>query len=193
MENMQEVEGRILTRVIIEIAGKPEGHVIKSMDLLIKKAKADENFNVKNIEVSDIKEEEGAFTIFSEIELETKNLDALAWFCFDYMPASVEIIEPRVIKYDAKHLTTFLNDIQTRIHAMDLALKSLSVENQKIKQNGAALMRNMLYSLISKKRMYLDEISKIMGIPLDDVEKIINELIEQKRVVKEEEKYSWVK
>jgi len=103
MENIEEMDGKILSRVIVQIAGKPEGHVVKSMDLLLKKIKNDKNFSVKEVDVSEIKEEKEVFNLFSEIELETKNLDQLAWFCFDYMPSSVEI-EKRIKNIDSSML-----------------------------------------------------------------------------------------
>jgi len=191
MEAEQEIQ-KVLSRVIVQLAGKPEEHVLDSMDLMIKKIKDDENLAVANIEISDIKEEGGIFNLFAEIEITTKDIDELAWFCFDYMPASVEIIEPREMKYDAKHLTNFFNEIQTRLHSMDLVLKTLSLENKKLKGNGMALMRNMLYYLTGKDSRSLEDISKIMGIKEEEIKKIIDELISQKRIVKMGEKYKWI-
>src|SRR3989344_2615144 len=126
----QKPEEKILSRVIVQIVGKPESNIVKAMDLMIEKIKKDENLLIRHIETSEITEEEGIFSIFTEIEIETKGMDELAWFCFDYMPSSVEIIEPREIKYRAEHLTSFLNEIQSRVHSMDLALKTLSLENK---------------------------------------------------------------
>src|SRR3989344_1893181 len=188
MENKKEL--KILSRVIIHIAGNPQTHIIKSMDLLIKKIQQDENFQVVSIEPSEVSEEEGMFTIFAEIELRTKDIDQLAWFCFDYLPSSVEIIEPRELIYRADHLSSFFNEMQNRMHSLDLALKTLTMENKKLHTNGSALMRNLLY-YITKTPKSLEDISKATGISKEELAPIINTLLEQKRLVLESEKYKW--
>lgn len=183
-------EGYILSRVIINVVGKPESQVIQAADLIIHKLKKDENFIVNNIEVSDVKKEDPLFTLFAEIELLTKNIDQIAWFCFDYMPASIEIIEPRELKYKSEQMTNFFNDIQQRIHSLDLALKTMALENKKIKTNGSLLMRNMLFYLTQTPKSP-KELSKALGIPEPDLQPIIDNLLNQKRLILEGNKYKW--
>jgi len=186
-------EGEIISRVIVQVAGKPKEHIIKVGDLMVKRIKSEKNLKVIQLDLSDVTEEEGMFTLFAEIEMKTKNIDHLAWFCFDYMPASVEIIEPREIRYGAQHLSNFFNEVQTRVHALDLALKTLTVENNKIKKNGSALIRNMLYYLTNKEPKSHQELSKVMGISEGELKPILDLLLEQKKMVKEGNNFKWVK
>ena len=189
----QSAEQAILSRAIIQIVGKPEGHVVKAMDLLLKKLKEDKHFAIKATEISDPEPQDTLFSIFVEVEFKTKTIDELSGFCFDYLPASIEIIEPRELIYTAEHLTRFFNEIQSRIHTLDLALKTLSVDNKQIKQKGSIIIRNMIHSLIRTDPKTLTELAELTGIAEHDLQTILEELLQQQRVSKSNEKYRWVK
>lgn len=187
----QQAEEEIISRAIIQIVGKPEGNIITAMDLLIQKIKKDDHLKVTSIDVSEVEPKDNLFSILAEIEFKTPTIDQLAWFCFDYLPASIEIIEPRELKYSAQDLTSFFNEIQTRIHAMDLAMKSLTLENKKVKKNGNSLIRNILYHLTKEGPKSLRYLAQETGIKDEDLQSILTLLVEQGRMTKEDDAYQW--
>jgi len=102
---MDQEKSKIHARVIIEMMGAPKEHIVKTMEMLIDKIKEDEKEegNIKMIgsETADPVEKDSLWSIFSEIEVELKDVPSLIGFCFDYMPSSVEIISPNQFSFDS--------------------------------------------------------------------------------------------
>jgi hypothetical protein len=72
--------------------------------------------------VSDPKELEkhpGIFTCFAEADFESPNFSRVTETMFDFMPSSVEIIEPSKVIMDANEATTMLNNLTGRLHRYD--------------------------------------------------------------------------
>ncbi|MFW6233695.1 MAG: hypothetical protein ACOC3Z_03465, partial [Nanoarchaeota archaeon] len=120
-------------RAIIEILGKPKEHVIESMKKYVENIKKDENYDVEEEMIEEPVEQEdqpGVFSTYSEIVFNVKDVNQLISFCFDYMPSSVEIIDPEDFQMTSKHLTDLLNDLQSRLHHTEMITKKLFEENK---------------------------------------------------------------
>ena len=74
------------------------------------------------------------WSTFADIELYAESIERLLGLCFDYMPSSVEIIEPDELKIKSIDLTNFINDLQARLHRYDMLIKSLNAENILLKR-----------------------------------------------------------
>ncbi|MEM3127156.1 MAG: hypothetical protein QW331_03765, partial [Candidatus Woesearchaeota archaeon] len=109
-------KGYIHARVIIELMGKPKEHVEKTIKDYIKHISEDQNFEVLNQEIAPLEPKEEYFVTFAELEILCKDVPSLVGFCFDYMPSSIEIIEPEKINYDRHQLSSIINDLQARLH-----------------------------------------------------------------------------
>jgi len=46
-----------------------------------------------------------ALSTFVDLEMLTKGSEKLVWFCFDYLPSSIEIIDPQHIRYSGKEFS----------------------------------------------------------------------------------------
>ena len=128
----------IKATTIIEILGKPQEHVKKTLDKVHELVKNNQSFKLINHTLSTPKEvQEGKeiFTAFGEFDIEFSEIDDVFGFCFDFMPSSIEITEPEELKLDSASVTDFLNDIIAKIHQYDLTLKKYMLKEQAEKQN----------------------------------------------------------
>ncbi len=78
---------------------------------------------------------------FGELEFTTDKLENVTTFCFDYMPSIIEVIKPTDIAFNNSDLTHFLNDLQARLHQVDMVAKEVSMQNKQLQQNTASLLK----------------------------------------------------
>ena len=118
-------------KTIIEILGKPKEHVEETLKTYVKALEKDVKFKIISSEFADAEEQEQdeLFSAFAELEIETNELEHLFGFCFDYMPASIDIIEPENLTILSHQLNTIVNDLQGKLHTLDMAVKQLKNEN----------------------------------------------------------------
>lgn len=189
-------QGYVQSRVIIEIAGRPKEHVEKSIQSYIDQISKNENIIILTKDINkaeEVKDSQGFFVSFVELEILTKNINALIEFCFDYMPSSVEVLEPQELKLVGRDISGLLNDLQAKLHKVDLALKHMNTENSFLKNNTKALLRNMMTILLFSSEKTLEQLSKVTGIELKELEKFLEILIKENHIQKKEGKYSLVK
>ncbi|MBS3167002.1 hypothetical protein J4403_02230 [Candidatus Woesearchaeota archaeon] len=128
-------ETKIIARIIVEIMGAPQEHVVDTMNKVIIKLKESDTLVVKTVETADcVKVDEKFFSTFSEIEIEVKKLETLMSLGFDFMPSSIEILEPQSLELKSQELTDFLNDLITRLHNYNVIVNNLQAENILMKQ-----------------------------------------------------------
>ena len=91
---MTDEKNHIRCRTILEVLGKPQEYVEKSLKGYIEHIKEDSELVVLNEEIAEIKEQGPMFSQFVELDLVIKSPKKLIAFCFQYMPSSLEIIKP---------------------------------------------------------------------------------------------------
>lgn len=126
-------QGWIHLHIIIEILGKPASHLEEVMKAVVEKLRTEKDVEVLSSEIAPATnaEEEGAeevFTIFAEIELLAKGMAKITDIVFDYMPASVEIVNPPAINFKLEDANTLLNDVASRLHQYDALSKQFKLE-----------------------------------------------------------------
>jgi hypothetical protein len=187
---------KIIARVIIQMMGSPKKHIEDTMQMYMDKIVTD----YKDIEIIEEKrskakkdkenKETELFKIYTELEIEAKGIESLVWFCFDYMPSSVEILEPDKIIYDQHDFTDFLNDLQSKLHHTDMTIKNLSAENQVIKKNGMMLIRNIVMLQLKVGKNDCETLATNAGVPVDHMEKFLEGLIKEGKIKKDKDLYS---
>ncbi len=118
--------------MIVEMAGRPARHLTESLEKHISILNEVKDITVHSIRVSkprEIKREdmsEGGmskedimFTAFAEADFECDNFGRLSETMFDFMPSSVEVIEPSKIGINTTEATSLLNNISGRLHRYD--------------------------------------------------------------------------
>lgn len=185
------MEQRMIARVVIQMLGAPKKHIEDTLKMYVDKIE-EEHKDIKILKRYQSKAKLGKdklFNVFAELELEVRGAEQLVWFCFDYMPASVEILEPETFTYESHEFTNFLNDLQAKLHKTDMAIKGLSAENQVLKKNAMTLVRNIILVQLSSGPSDLKTLSKRAGVPEDHMLAFLKELIQEGKVRKEGDQY----
>ncbi len=132
--NLKEklAEGHFQAILVIEIMGRPPKYVSDSLKLVIQALEKEDSvwiLNKKLFKPKKVKEAE-LFSTFAEIEILAPSFRRLMELCLDYMPSSIEIIEPKQIRMDLTESTNLLNDLNAKLHKYDAELKRSKLENQ---------------------------------------------------------------
>jgi hypothetical protein len=134
---MEETKVKIKTRAILEIMGAPKEHVEKTMSLVLGKVKDNKDMHVYIEKTSEPAQVEGRpyWSMFTELEIGFKDEDGVMGFCFDFMPSSIEIIEPMDFKFKKDTLENLFNDLVARLHHYDMMIKNIHAQNMILKQD----------------------------------------------------------
>ncbi len=120
----------IVSRITVEVLGSPKEHVEKALGEVINKLKADKQIEVINVNAYEAQEQKNKlWSTFADIEIETKNLKKLTEICYDYMPSTLEILEPVGLEIEAIEVQDFMNDILTKMHKYSMILRKFQTEN----------------------------------------------------------------
>ncbi len=193
---------KILCRTIVEIVGKPKKHVEDALNLVVEKSQEIKGLKIEKKEISEIKSlkdeklskteqkiQDAAgelFISFVEIEFTADNIDVVASFCFDFLPSSIELVEPETIKISTNHVSNLMNDLLSKLHNADMAVKRLNFENAALTKNAKLLLRNTIMVSLKLKEQNLEALSNSIGIPVDQLKPFLDSLV-NKNFVKEEE------
>ena len=192
---MAEVEAKsekthVRCRTIIEILGKPKEHVEKTLEMYTDKIRQDPDLIILNVSLSDAEEKDKLWAAFAEIELVVKGIEKLIGFCFDYMPSSIEILKPEEFAMKAATIQDFVNDLQARLHAVDMMVKKQKNENDFLRKNMNIAVRNVILVSLAKSRLDKEHLSKITGIKDEELEIFLKKLIGEKKIKEENNIYS---
>lgn len=174
--------------IIVELMGTPQEHIKNTMELYLERIKEDKNMLVEHEDLAPIEKKDSFFLQFVELTIEFKSVKKLIEFCFDYMPSSIEIIEPANITYDSQNLSDIVNDLQAKLHQLDMIIKNLRAENKILNDNGNLLLRNIILVALKEERT-IDELIKATGVNKEAVEKFLENLVNSKLVGKKAGKY----
>lgn len=130
--------------MIVEMAGRPAEHLTATLEKHIGTLYKIEDITVHSIKVSEPREIEQKnvpegqvmFTAFAEADFETESFSRLTETMFDFMPSSVEVIEPSKVTLDMGESTALLNNISGRMHRYDEIAK---IAGGRLKQMNAQL------------------------------------------------------
>ncbi|MFH0711748.1 MAG: hypothetical protein V1889_01185 [archaeon] len=120
--------------MIVEIAGRPAEHLKNALAEHIGILNKVNDITVHSIKLSEPKEIEnsnGMLTCFAEADFETTSFGRLSETMFDFMPSSVEIIEPTNVSLSMHEATDLLNNISGRMHRYDEIAK---IAGEKLRQ-----------------------------------------------------------
>jgi len=178
------MDKKILFRVVIEVMGKPKEHVESSMKKYLQNLKENKDYRVVSEELAELKKQDDSelWMIFAELELETEKAGNLINFCFDYMPSLIEIIEPKELSLGALEMSHFLNDLQAKLHSVDMIAKQLKIENDMLKHNTGSLLKNYITVLLGPQNLTSEQLSELTGVNKDKLEDYLDNLIDEERI-----------
>ncbi|MFH1430921.1 MAG: hypothetical protein ABIG37_00435 [Nanoarchaeota archaeon] len=118
--------------LILEIMGKPAEHISETLNKIIENLEKEKDTKLINkvvAEPKEIKEQEGIFSSFAEVEIET-DIGQLLLIIFAYMPSHIEILEPENLRIKNSDLNIFLNELLKKLHQYDEMAKAFMIERQ---------------------------------------------------------------
>ncbi len=183
-------EGKILTRVIIEIVGKPKEHIEKALKIVVEKIKEEKDIQIVEEKVFDAEKQEEMFSTFAELGILFKNMQTLVGFCFDFMPSSIEILDPEKLSFDSNQFAGLINDLLTKLHQMTFRVIQNDAEKKALKKNMLNMLKNTVMILLNIKSMQLEQISKSSGINEKDLKPLLDSMVKENIINLKEEIYS---
>jgi len=189
-------KGWIHSRMLIEIIGKPKEFVEETCKKYIEKIKQDKDIDVLHIETDsaeEVKEMQGFYATFIDLETLMPSLNMLVGFCFDYMPSSVEIIHPEKITFANRELSSFINELQQKLHSLDMMLKQNRNENEYLTRNVHQLLRNVVNLILLKQERTAQEIGNVVGLAEDKMKIFLDNLVKENKLERNGEKYRLTK
>lgn len=185
-------KGYLLTRAIIEIVGKPKEHIKSTLETFIDQIEEKDFYDVedKQVEEPTETEDEGIFSTFAEITFWTNRMENLAAFCFDFMPSSIEILEPEKMITKAGELTDLFNDLQGRLHHIDMMAKTLHNENKRYAHSMLAISKNIVMLTLSRGPKDVQGLVKTTGIEEKALKPFLDKLIKEKTIEEKDGMYS---
>jgi len=140
------------------------------------------------------------FKVLIDLEVGVKDRLKMFDFCFEFMPFSIEVIQPMNITLSAADLTEYLTSIQATLHKIDNDFKKANAANQVFKNNNETLTKNMIQMLknnvllsLREKDKDSKELAKNVGIPEEQLKPFLEKMIAHKDIKIEKNKYSIVK
>ncbi len=189
MEDINELvaQGWLHTNIVLQIVGAPKEHVEKTMQTLITQMSEDSHYDVRDKKLHEPELQEGSdkiFSTFAEIELLVKSYDSLVMLCFEYMPSSIEIASPEHLEISNTDISNLLNDLMDRLHRVDFLLKQKTARNDILERNAARMLKNSILIAVENPRS-TGELSKIVGIGTEDLEKFLEQFASEGELVKD--------
>ncbi len=184
----------ILSRILIEILGSPQKHVEEASRLVVQKLEKLSHIKVETYKVFDTIKKGVFFTAFIEAEIKTQTAEDLIGFCFDFMPSTVEIIEPDEFQFESRELEKPLNDLLARLHQSDMILKKRTAKKTVLENNLKKLVRNFILHLIKEadpaEGIPISQINQKIGIKEEVVKAYLDNLIKEGRIKEKDGQYS---
>ncbi len=183
-------EGKILTRIIIEIVGKPKEHIEKALKLVVEKIKEQKGLQIVEEKLFDAEKQDEMFSTFAELGVLFKDIETLVGFCFDFMPSSIEILDPEKLSFDSNEFAGLINDLLAKLHQMTLKMVQNDIEKKALKKNMLNMLKNIVMILLNIKSMQLEQLSKSSGINEKDLKPLLDSMIKEKIIDLKEGVYS---
>lgn len=149
--------------MIVEVAGRPADYVRQGLETHVSRLDQMKDIEVIRKTLSEpkrVEHHEEAYTCFAEIEIAVETFQRLLELIFDFMPSSIEIIEPGRIEFDSQEATMFVNNLAGRLHRYDeiakiaqFKIKALNAQLAELKNRPEAIPEEKTKpKKISKKR-----------------------------------------
>lgn len=179
-------EQSVKARAIIEMLGAPKEYIEKTLKDYVAKLK-DEGLNVLDEDYHEAQKQDELFSAFVELDIQFKNLTKVLDFCFESMPSSIEIYEPEKLELPAIEFNNLLNDLQARLHEVDMYVKTTEAEKEVLDKNAIQILQNFIITELRHKPQKLEDLSPVVGIPPEQLRAFIDKLVEKGVVVMEDE------
>ena len=169
----------VTARVIIEMLGSPKDHVEKTIRDYVLVLKKDKNITLLKEDVADAQEQNGLYMAFVEMDIKFSTVNKLMDFCFESMPSSVEILEPQELSFDSSNLSSLLNDLQARLHQVDMSMKQLTAQSGIVDRNAMNVLHNFIKFTVKEGGKTAKELAPIVGIKEEQLARFLELMLDE--------------
>jgi chromosome condensin MukBEF ATPase and DNA-binding subunit MukB len=130
-------ERKITAMMIIEVAGRPPEYLVNSLKLHLEKLNHIKDVRLLSTKIAEprlIDGEKELYTCFGEVEVQVIGLQKLIDLVFDFMPSSIEVLDPIDLELNCQEATMSLNDLAGRLHKYDEIAKIARMQIQQLTQ-----------------------------------------------------------
>lgn len=187
MPEEAQKSNHIRCRTIVEILGKPKEHVEEALKGYVGGIRKDRDLVVLGEDYAEATAQGNMWAKFVELDLVVKGLPKLIGFCFEYMPSSIEIIKPDDFRLLNSEMAGFLNDLQGRLHNVDMLTKQLKFQNDFLRVNMNAMMHNIVMITLKGRSLAAEQLASVTGIDKGELDKFIEKMIKEGKIIKEDE------
>ena len=171
----------IRARAIIEMLGAPKTYIEKTLQNYVQKLKK-EGASISEETYAEATPTDKLFTTFAEFTIVFNNLNNLLTFCFESMPSSIEIIEPDALALPSNELTSFLCDLQARLHEADMVIKTINAKYKTLDTNATNVFYNFIKYLLQQGSKTPMELATLLGITEKEVLPFLAELQKKQQI-----------
>ncbi len=185
-------EHHIRFLALIEVVGKPKEYVDQAIHGYVNDIKNNGDFVVLRETFADSIEKGKFWSTFVELELVVKNVHQLIAFCFDYMPASIDILKPEVLTFTLRDTNLFFNDLQSKLHMVDMVAKNRAAEIDFLKTNLKTMIENTIMIVLVNRAFSGEDLSNLLKIGKEEIQFFLDDLEKNNKIKKEGETYTLV-
>lgn len=164
----------IKASLILEIMGRPAGHIKEALNTLVIKMGGEEGVELidkKYHEPKPIKDTKDLFTCFAEVNVKFDSLERFFAVIMGYMPSNVEVYEPDKFRMETHEINSLGNFITSKLHRYDEIVKRVMTERDILfKQLQYLRQGGKIEDLIKTEEKFAKSIEKAKGKP-EDTEK----------------------
>lgn len=179
----------MLVRSLIEMMGAPKEHVESTLKGYVETWK-ENGVKIKKENYAEMEERDGLWSTFVELEVEFDNAAQIMGFALDALPASMEVMDPEQLEFQAQDMTALLNDMLGRLHETDMVVKNLRSQLQVIDKNALNTFRNFISYALRQEAMALEDIAKVVGADEKQLKPFLDKMLEENLLKLVEGKYT---
>ncbi|MDK2849502.1 MAG: hypothetical protein PWP03_453 [Candidatus Woesearchaeota archaeon] len=178
-------EDWVKARILLEMIGKPKDFLVQKLEEHILNAEKVDGVKIISYEIEEPEEKEQFFSTFAEVELLFKDQTRLIYFCFEFLPAHIEITDPEEFLFTAKDLTDILNDLIIKLHSWDKTVRVINEQNKILYNNQSVLIENMLYLSLRTGPKTIQQLERDIGLPSKSFWDVVDKMKKKGLIVEE--------
>ncbi len=184
-------DGWIRALVTFELVGKPREHIENTLKSYLANIKNDSRIMTIREEFADaIEQDDGFFSAFCEYECVVETMEVMTWLAINFMPASIEILDPEHIKLEGRIIGNWFNDLLAKLHEVSNVLREERGVNAHITQGMNALIKNAIVLALKGGEKTSKQLEKVLGIPAKQLEPFLTHLVDKGGIIQKNNKYA---
>ena len=121
---------KLTVRMVLEVLGTPKEHVEKTIKLIMERFREEEEVKVISAKAYEAEKVKAFWSTFCDLEFQIESVEKLINICFNYMPSSLEIVDPSELNIKVNQMNNILNDLMSKLHGYDMIIKDINARKQ---------------------------------------------------------------